>query len=85
MVIGYDPVCFINQIDNLLQNSFNNDLLPQLCNCDYNYYIVNGSMPTKYFYSLELIGDVDDTELQFRYWIEQALLNSWSDLYPGKG
>ena len=84
LVGSYDPLCLdLNSYSAILEKSFYKDLAPRLCSCNYEYCLPSG-MQTKYFYSLELIGEVDNTESVFRNWTKLALFNSWSKLNSGK-
>ncbi len=83
LVGAYDPLCLdMNMINGILEQSFNKDLQPRLCSCNYEYCQASGAQ-TKYFYSLELIGEVQNTESTFRNWTKIALYNSWSKLDSG--
>ena len=84
LVPNQDPQCVdLNAISIRLQASFVTDLLPLLCPADYEYYYYAGMKPTKYFYILELIGEVNSAENKFRSWTQTAILNAWSKLYSG--
>jgi len=87
LVGSYDPLCLdfsdLNTISGILEKSFYKDLVPSLCSCNYEYCQASGTQ-TKYFYTLELIGEVDSTESIFRNWTKVSLFNSWSKLYSGK-
>ena len=84
LVLEQDPQCLdLNAINVQLQASFNADLVSLLCTANYEYYFYIDMKPTKYFYSLELIGEVDSEENQFRVWTQTAILNAWSKNYTG--
>ena len=83
LVRNQDPWCFdVNFININLENSFNKDLVPILCQADYKFYRYQGPRPNKYFYSLELIGEVSEREPKFVNWIQTSLFNAWSKAYP---
>lgn len=83
LIKNQDPQCLnlkLNEKD--VQASFLYNLVPKLCNGEYEYYSTS-SNPTKYFFTLDIIGHVQNTELVHSRAIRQALVNSWSKVYHG--
>ncbi len=77
----YDPTVIARQF----LNGFTSSLIPLLCPCDYKFYSVRSelaALPVKYFYTLDLLGFVDNTETQHVTTIYSSLANSWSKKFP---
>ena len=84
LVKNLDPLCLdFRTISTVLEASFYKDLLPVLCASNYEYYYYVGIKPTKYFYTLELIGEVDGTETQFINWSKLSIYFAWLKMYSG--
>ena len=82
MVLGQSPQCGdYSVLNQLLNSSFYNNFVLTLCRTDYQYYISQN--PTKYFYTLDLVGYVNGAEKKYKDWIGQVLLNTWISKYPG--
>jgi hypothetical protein len=67
-------------------NGFSSDLVPSLCPCDYKFYSVRSDasapLPLKYFYTLDLIGFIDNTETQHVTTVYASLANAWLKKFP---
>lgn len=80
-----NPQCGdFSYLEHKLQNSFVNDLMNKLCQANYMYYKKSqGSQPTKSFFTLDLIGNVNGNEPVHQNIVQTGLLNAWSKEYSG--
>ena len=82
IVKGQSPQCGdYSTFEQRLKDNFNNKFVRNLCRADYKYH--EAQSPNKYFYTLDLVGNLNGKETKFRDWIEQALLKAWTSKYPG--
>jgi hypothetical protein len=84
MVNNQNPQCGdFSVLQQTLMKSFN-QLVQNLCSCGYNYYLYTSSKrPTKGFYTLDLIGELNSNDPYYYNLTQKALLNAWSKQYPG--
>ena len=83
MVKNQDPNCFdLTSIDRLLADKFASNLAPSLCPSDYRYYQwrSGGNQPPpfiKHFYTLDIIGALDSTEIVHLQILRSGLQSAW--------
>lgn len=81
MVENNFPDCFDLKCLNSFEMAFMEKFRTVSCKTFY-YPCSKYQNPTRDFYSLELIGNVNSDEPQFASWIHEALINSWKKEYP---
>ncbi len=86
MVAGQSPQCpGLNNNQQIIlgqiQNSFQKDLLTDLCNSGFAFH--QYQQPTRSFFTLDLLGDVNGNEPVFTNLIRTGLLNAWQNTHPG--
>jgi len=85
-VDGQNPLCpglNNNQqtIVGQLQNSFEKNLLNDLCNCGYSFHQYRH--PTRSFFTVDLIGDLNANEPVYTNLIRTSIMNAWQKTHIG--
>lgn len=81
MVENNFPDCFDLKCSNSFETEFLENFRTVSCKTFY-YSCSKYQNPTRDFYSLELIGNVNFDEPKFASWVQEALGNSWKKEYP---
>lgn len=82
MVHGQNPQCSdFSHVERLLEGSFKANLMSDLCDSDYSYYTHIGERPTRSFYYIDVIGELDSREPVYVDTLQIALLNAWKKEY----
>lgn len=81
MVAKQAPECQdLKEIEKILEKSFDS-IKQSLCSANYQFYVLKNDKPKKYFFKVDLVGEINYEEEFHRNLIKSAILNGWKREY----